>query len=129
MATLCVINDNSALGTLLADLLSDWRGDCLLCWTSRDAFDDLTRARADLVILDVMTTTPESGWDILTFLKMHPRLCSLPVIVCSAVNEELFSKEEWLRAHHIEILRKPFDLEELYGLVDAALGRAASTQE
>lgn len=128
MATICVINDNPVLRTLLAELLSDRADDRVVCCTSTDVFDHLKRDGTDLIILDVMTKNPESGWDVLTFLQMHPRLCTLPVIVCSVVNDELLSKQEWLRAHHIDIVEKPFELEELYGPVDEALGREATNE-
>jgi DNA-binding response OmpR family regulator len=124
MATICVINDNTVLSTLLAEILSDRGDDRVLCCTSTDVFDLLKRDTVDLIILDVMTKNPESGWDVLTFLQMHPRLSSLPVIVCSAANDELCAKKEWLRAHRIAIVEKPFELEELDGPVDAALGRS-----
>ena len=128
MATICVINDNPVLSTLLAELLSDREDDRVLCCTSTDVYEVLKRDDVDLIILDVMTKKPDGGWDVLTYLQMHPRLHAIPVIVCSAVDDELRSKEEWLRAHNAEIVEKPFELEELYGPVDAALGRGATTE-
>lgn len=95
---------------------------------SADAYDRLKRDSVDLVIIDLMTKKPEGGWDLLTFLQMHPRLRALPTVICSAVNDELVSKQEWLREHGIGILEKPFDLEDLYGQVDSALGRGVPTQ-
>lgn len=125
MATICVINDDPSLVTLLADLLSDREEDSVVCCDSREAYQCLERGDVDLVIVDLLTKKPEGGWDILTYLQMHPRLRHLPTIVCSGVTDELLSKEEWLRQHNISVLEKPFELEELYRCVDTVLGRSS----
>lgn len=124
MATICVINYDLSLGTMLADLLADRGMDRVVSCSGNDAYHRLAQGDIDLVIVDLMTKMPESGWDVLTYMQMHPQLRRLPAIVCSAVTDELLSKEAWLHQHNISILEKPFELDEFYQCVDTALGRA-----
>jgi DNA-binding response OmpR family regulator len=68
--------------------------------------------------------SPEAGWSILELLKLDPATNSIPVIVCSAAIDDLRSREPWLAHHGIVTLPKPFDIDDLYKRVEAALPRA-----
>lgn len=120
---ICIVNDDYPLATLLASLLAEGRGDSVICTDSSTVFSVIREQPPDLIILDLQVQKPEGGWDILTFLRLHPTLRHVPVVVCSGETDELLAKEEWLRDHAVCILTKPFDLDELSHCVDVALKR------
>lgn len=49
---------------------------------------------------------------------------TIPVIVCSAASRELEEKQAFLAELGISMLAKPFDIDELYNHVRAALARS-----
>ncbi len=123
MARIAIINDDPNSAALLADLLEDRGWDVVTCCDGHSAFGLLKDESPDLVVLDLLTKKPEGGWDILTFLQLHPILRDTPVIVSSGPSDELLAKEEWLQDHDIPLLPKPFEIDELYQRVDTALKR------
>lgn len=50
-------------------------------------FDALEEHRPDTIILDVMLPTAD-GWEMLTHLRQHPLGRTLPILVCSVIQEE-----------------------------------------
>jgi DNA-binding NtrC family response regulator len=126
MATICVISDHQAPNTLLADLLSDHAYDTVLSYDSSNAFEHLSREKVDLIVFDVVATGPEGRWDVLAFLHQHARMRLLSAIVCIIARDEFHSAQKWPLGRYVTFLEKPFELEDLYEVVDSVLNRAGT---
>jgi len=97
----------------------------------QQAVDYLTAARQfkdragksvpDLLLLDLKMPMMD-GFDVLTFLKVHPSLNTLPVVVLSASQiEEDIARAVKLGAR--DFLTKPADFGDLVNMVRALFGR------
>ena len=71
-----------------------------------------TDDRVDAIVLNAVTPG-ESG----ASLACHARDLGLPVVMISGSNDEISFAAE----HGLQLLRKPFQAEELYGALDRAL--------
>jgi two-component system cell cycle response regulator len=122
MTTIAVIDDDAMLIDLTGELLRE-RGWSMV--SSRDANTAghfLRQARPDAILLDVHLGGSHRGWDILERVKSEPGICTIPVIVWSGDLRMLETKREWLQHHHIPVLPKPFEIDDLYRSLDKALG-------
>jgi len=122
-----VIDDDRDFLALMQDVLVDHGWDVTCCHDTLSAFILFREQLLHAVLLDIRLETAQSGWDILTFLEGHPRLASLPVVVCSGDVLELRERAAWLQERGIRVLHKPFDLAELYDAVEAALAQTNDT--
>jgi len=116
---LVVVNNDTDFLTLMTEVLSDRGWQVLVCRESGGAYPVVKEEQPDAVILDVRMESPESGWNVVELLQLDPETRHIPILVCSGAMAELKEKEEWLRQHGITTLPKPFDLDDLYGAVEA----------
>jgi CheY-like chemotaxis protein len=86
----------------------------------------LRQEQPDLILLDLRLGGRVRGWELLSEFDLDPILHHVPVIICSAARNELRDRTTWLAERGIESLEKPFDIDDLYRAVDAALGAGAS---
>lgn len=94
---------------------------------AHDGKEGLEKVRSediDLVILDVMM--PEmSGYDVCVVMKADPKLSSIPVILLTAVSQEMFktsfTKEMGLMTEADDYIAKPVEPEELVKRIEALL--------
>lgn len=128
MARIAVIDDDHDFHELMADMFADRGWELVSCLDAAGAFTMLHEERPDLVILDIRLNSARSGWEILTFLQLHPHLADIPVLVCSAAVPELSERAGWLQQHGVKILQKPFDIAALYEAVEEALEEPALHQ-
>ena len=77
--------------------------------------------RPDAVLLDIRLREKQRGWDVLEQLQAEPDTRTIPVVVWSGDVRRLDEKQAWLADHHIPVLAKPFDLDEMYACLDQAL--------
>lgn len=76
--------------------------------------------RPDLILLDLLMPG-RSGWSVLEELKADPDLSGIPVVICS-VMAKLEDRKRGRDMGAFEYVTKPFDLRELVGVVERALG-------
>lgn len=123
MVRVAVVDDDTDYLHLMEDALGQLGWEVITCSDSVSAFSLLKDSLPDVVVLDIRMETPESGWDVLTFLRLHPMTLAIPVIVASADADAVRSREEWLRAHGVGILSKPFDLDDLQCSIENAIAK------
>lgn len=115
-----VINDSPEFLELMGDFLEGERFDAsLIDGDNISSLEPIRATRPELLIVDLRLHGAEiSGWDILQAARADPELGSLPIIICSADAMELRERADAMAAMPgVEVLRKPFALDELEELV------------
>ena len=116
-ATILVADDDRSIRTVLAKALGREGHDVRTTGNAATLWQWVESGEGDLVITDVVMPD-ESGLDLLPRIKrVRPRL---PIIVMSAQSTLLTAVKATARGAY-EYLPKPFDLDELVGIVHRAL--------
>jgi CheY-like chemotaxis protein len=125
---ICVVNDNPDFLELMSAILDEDAGyDVTLFDGERMGIAELAGSRPDLVIVDLLLGGA-SGWEIVTLTRADDRLADVPIIVCSADVVGLRERAPELeRIGNVHLLTKPFTIDEITGLVESLVGRAAPT--
>ncbi|MBU4288560.1 MAG: response regulator [Proteobacteria bacterium] len=97
-----------------------------LAYDGKEGLNIARSEQPDLVILDVMM--PEmNGYDVCVVMKADPELSSIPVILLTAVNQEMFrtsfTKEMGLMTEADDYIAKPVEPEDLVEAIEALLKR------
>ena len=121
MTRIAVVNDDTVFLEMMAAVLQEQQYDVRIYREADHAFEQLRADLPDAIILDIRMATPESGWNLLELLTLDRLTHRVPIVVCSAAIQDLRSHQEWLNDHGIEVLPKPFDIDELYKCVERAL--------
>ncbi|HEX6675268.1 MAG TPA: response regulator [Actinomycetes bacterium] len=122
-----VINDDTDFLTLMSDLLSEIEGyEVLVCREGNRAYQFVKEHRPDLIILDIRIEGQEAGWTILECLTLDPGTRPIPLIVCSAAIRNLREHQPMLDQYGIDVLPKPFDLDDLLEKVARGLARGSA---
>ena len=124
MPHIAVVDDDVAFVEFMGHALAarDW--ETLGYYQGEGTFELLRRIQPDLVIVDIRLEQPDGGWKLLELLRLDPRTAHIPAIICSADALQVGERELWLRHESIPALRKPFDLDELYRLIEWRLQRS-----
>jgi two-component system response regulator RpaA len=116
-----VINDDTAFLDLMHDLLESEGYDVTTHREYKGVHERVKSDLPDLIMLDIVMSGEEKGWEILELLTLDPVTRPVPIIVCTAAIRSLRDREEQLNRLGIRGLPKPFDLDDLLGLVRDAL--------
>jgi CheY-like chemotaxis protein len=125
-----VIDDKSELLHLMRRVLEDEEYQVSILQDGRDAFRQVKSQLPDLLILD-LKLGDISGQDVLKQLKHDPVTNEIPVIVYTAA---VLEAEEVSRLidgepslyQSVQVVQKPFELEDLLLLVEKLLGESIS---
>jgi CheY-like chemotaxis protein len=120
-----VINDDTAFLELMDELLLEEGYEAHCYKEGVAAYEQVRELDPDVIILDIRMGNPESGWQVLALFKLDRVLSKKPIIVCSAAVSELQAHAPYLQSKGCLMLAKPFDLDELLGLLAQAVGRSA----
>ncbi len=116
-----VINDTQEILEAFRDILEEEGYETLLYSFAVTAIEDIERIAPDLIILDYIFGGERLGWQILQLLKMHRSTAAIPIIVCTAATREVRDITGYLTAHDIQVVPKPFDIDDLLNAVKQAL--------
>ena len=117
-----LVVDDSTINLKLADRVLKEREDCkpVLVPSGERAFKFLEKNRPELILLDIMM--PEmDGFEVLERLKGNPETVDIPVVFLTA-DDEPATRERAEAAGVKDIVMKPFDKEELLGVVASYIG-------
>jgi CheY-like chemotaxis protein len=117
-ATVLVVDDNENLVALFQRYLGGHRVNVLGATTGADALQLAARQPPQAIILDVMMPH-QDGWDILQALQADPATRSVPVIICSVLNEPDLA----LDLGASDYLTKPVSQPALLAVLQRWLGR------
>jgi CheY-like chemotaxis protein len=114
-----VVDDDSAILDLIAQVLVDEGYQVLTCGSGHTAVELAREWFPRLILLDLMM--PEmNGWQVVAALKASPQTRAIPVMILSARRDVAET------ADHLGVtafLEKPFDLDELLSHVHRILSR------
>jgi DNA-binding response OmpR family regulator len=123
LVRVAVIDNDPALLDLTKALFEDQGWEAVPYRHGKAAVEAVKHDQPDVIILDLWLDTPETGWEVLQQLKASPETRSIPVIIWTGAQEYVLDKEEWLAQRGIQILLKPFEIDQLYDTINTALDR------
>jgi DNA-binding response OmpR family regulator len=115
-----LIDDDLEYLDLVGEILAEQGWELIVCSRAADAIDCVRQEQPDVILLDLWLDEGRNGWEVLDGLIGDPATSSIPIIICSAVENELRTHEEWLAERGIRMLPKPFDLDEFYSVLGSA---------
>jgi CheY-like chemotaxis protein len=116
MRLLLVVEDDSDTRSTLGALLSETGYSVCEAADCGAALDKLHSMRPDLVLLDYGIPTPEDGERFLRLKAADSEVAATPVVVVSGY--EMGAKP----GGAVAMIRKPFDLDQLIGLINRLIG-------
>ena len=116
-----IMDDDPTIADLLREALADEGYETHMTTQSLRFFDAVNEIHPELILLDLMMQYLD-GRDELKLLEMGQ--LDIPVIVVTAFLDADKEAEEFRKAGVVEIVYKPFDLDQLVELVKETIGEA-----
>ena len=118
-----VINDTKEILELFRDVLEGEMGhQAILMSFAPDELSRIVEANPDIVVIDFVIGDREfEGWQLLQKMRMHPDTVGIPVVACTAAVKLVRESEAYLLEQGIEVVLKPFTIDQLEGAVARAL--------
>ena len=122
-----VLNDNADFLELMSAILDEDAGYAVQLFNgNQTTIAELSASEPDLIVVDLLLGGA-SGWEIVTLSRADARLADVPIIVCSADVAALRERSDELKhIGNVHVLPKPFGIDDLTGLVENLVGRAAA---
>jgi len=121
---IAAINDDTVFLDLLYELLSEEGYEVHVLKEANSAFERVRELKPDAIILDIRMDHPVTGWQVLELIKLEPALTNVPIVICSADLIALRERATHLQSKGCEILAKPFDLDDLLGVLRRVMAPA-----
>lgn len=123
-----VINDTKEILELFRDILQGEMGhDVTLMSYAPDELARIVEEKPDLVVVDFVLGDREmEGWQLIQKLRMNRDTASLPIVACTAAVRQVRESEAYLLEQGIEVVMKPFTIDQLESAVERALARMES---
>ena len=118
-----VINDTKEILELFRDVLEGEMGhEVILMSFAPDELDRIVEAKPDLLVIDFIIGDREmEGWQLLQKMRMHRDTAAIPIVACTAAVRQVRESEAYLLEQGIEVVLKPFTIDQLEGAVQRAL--------
>lgn len=123
-----VVDDSPEILELLRDLLTE---EGYFVVTRSEALHELDTVRLadpNLIILDHLHKGIDGSEDILAQLKESVDLSDVPVIICTGLSHAAAALREQLKPLNVELLIKPFDIDELLATVKRMIEQAEARE-
>jgi CheY-like chemotaxis protein len=118
-----VLNSSEEFLQLMQSLLAEEGYKVSIDTKANEKLEEIAAMRPDLLIVDFLWVNDEAGWRLLQLVKLDPRTTKIPVILCTAGVAEVEALAPQLGRMHIEVVIKPFDLDDLLNAIRRQLGR------
>jgi CheY-like chemotaxis protein len=118
-----VINDTKEILELFRDVLEGELGhEVILMSFAPDELERILEAKPDLLVVDFVIGEREmEGWQLLQKMRMHRDTAAIPIVACTAAVRQVRESEAYLLEQGIEVVLKPFTIDQLEGAVQRAL--------
>lgn len=121
MKKILVADDDVSIADLLSQALAEEGYETYKAVHSLRFYDEVREHQPDLILLDLMMPYLE-GRDELMLLRMNADTAHIPVIVVTAHAEAKQEEADYRRLGVVEIVTKPFDLNQLVHLIRRTIG-------
>jgi CheY-like chemotaxis protein/predicted regulator of Ras-like GTPase activity (Roadblock/LC7/MglB family) len=119
MAKVLVVDDSLSVRKVVERALLARQMEVVCAATGSEALECIERDEPDVVVCDVVMPDKD-GYEICDFVKRHPRLGRIPVLLMSGiVNDEVRTRAA--RVKSADVLSKPFAADDLLRKLDALL--------
>jgi DNA-binding response OmpR family regulator len=129
MARVTVINDSSAFLDLMREILLEAGHRMIGFQAVATSIRDVLDSQPQLLIIDLRLEDQRqemSGWELIILARSHKQLMNVPIILCTADVWELEMRADDLeQIAGVHVRTKPFNVEEMIGLVQRLLAEAA----
>lgn len=109
--TILVVDDDPNFRSIMADVLGAEGCRVAQAGNGREALEILRSLTPDLVLLDLSMPVMD-GWELATIMQHDPSFADIPVAVLSSQLDSGLESQ-------MRVLRKPVDLPNLIGILDA----------
>jgi DNA-binding response OmpR family regulator len=124
VARIAILEDEPSVRSMVHLVLTAKGYEVILIEERGDLLAQLVTARPALVLLDMVLGGWSDGVVLAAAIRADPLLADVPIIVMSAAREVLQRYGHALTYLHCQVLDKPFDLDNLLGLIAGALALA-----
>ncbi len=115
-----VVDDDAPITTVVSDILAEEGLRALACTNGAEAYTAIQRERPYLVILDLQMPLVD-GVQVFQQLRADPAIATTPVIFLTANAHILEQRLPNYRDMGAQLLRKPFELDDLIEAITRAL--------
>jgi DNA-binding NtrC family response regulator len=119
-----VVNDTSDILELFREILTDEGYEVITHSFEIHTLEPVEAVMPDLVIVDQIFGEEKPGWQLIQLLRMTRRTENIPIVVCSGALKQVQELESHLKNMQIEVVAKPFRINDLLGAVERALDPA-----
>src|SRR5712671_2126156 len=123
--TVYFIDDSATMREVIKIAFRRENINVITCADAASALAQFEQNRPDVVITDVIMPE-QDGYSVCSQIKQHPEFCNTPVVLMSGVvNKSVADKAVSVKAD--ELIRKPFQPQELIGRVKSLLEPKSAT--
>lgn len=115
------IDNSDDVRDLYRELLGDGGYDVVTFGCHEARLDAMRQVAPDVVLLDCFLGCDPSGWELLQVLSLDPVLQRVPVVICTTDARVSGGDDRQAIREGIQVLPKPFDVQELLNAVAVAL--------
>lgn len=116
-----VIDHDETFLELMLQFLEDENYLTTICRDREAAAQAIQEKRPDLLIVDLQLDNSEPAWEILHDIRQNPQTAGVPTIVTTTDERLLREDGDEKQRYEVELLIKPFDLDELLTLIHRLL--------
>jgi CheY-like chemotaxis protein len=120
-----VVDDSPEIQSLLQTLLEEKQWIVTGCMDGDSAVACVREQQPDIVLLDLTLRGSKSGWDVVQTLLDDPATAGIRVVLLTGDVRGVQAHAAWLEQHHIPVIPKPFDLDDILEKLDHARAEKA----
>ncbi len=119
-----VIDDAQSVLDLFGEILGTEGYQVSLTTHARSGIDEIKRANADLIILELVFNGENLGVPLVQAVRQDMDTAHIPVVVCTGAVRVMDAVEDDLARQGIAMIRKPFDIDDLLATVRDGLNQS-----
>ena len=120
-AKIMAVNDDKVFLELLELLLTEEGYEVTLHSDRLTDVNLVKKIDPDLVIVDQLFNVDRVGWQLIQQMRLHKDTVNIPIILCTTEGRTVNELQEQLNKASVYVLLKPFNIDELYSVVQQSL--------